>query len=175
MASPADGAGPGLPARVVRAYVGIGANLGEASASVIQAIAALAALPGCSGLQASPLYRTAPVAATGPDYCNAVAAFDTDLTPQALLAAMQRIELAFGRQRPYPNAPRTLDLDLLLHGETVLQTPSLTLPHPRLHQRAFVLRPLLDLAPALVVAGLGALVACLPACADQGVEKLATP
>ena len=174
MAPPADGAGPGRPV-VARAYIGIGANLGDAGASVRLAVAALAALPGCTGLQASPVYRTVPVAASGPDYFNAVAAVDTDLTPQALLAEMQRIESVFGRQRPYPNAPRTLDLDLLLHGQTVLRTPSLTLPHPRLHQRAFVLRPLLDLAPALVVAGLGPLVDCLPACAGQGVEKLAVP
>ncbi len=156
----------------LRAYIGIGANLGDARATVAQAITALAALPACSGLRASPVYRSAPVDAAGPDFFNAVVALDTRLTPQALLAALQAVEQAFGRRRPYPNAPRTLDLDLLLHGDAVLHTPTLTLPHPRLHQRAFVLRPLLDLAPALGAPGVGPLADCLPACAGQRLEKI---
>lgn len=136
----------------VRAWVGIGANLGDAPATVREAIERLRAL---GSVVASPLYRSAPVDATGPDFINAVAALDTCLEPEALLAALQAIEADFGRERPYRHAPRTLDLDLLLHGDTVWATPTLTLPHPRLHLRAFVLRPLLDLAPDLHAPGLG--------------------
>jgi 2-amino-4-hydroxy-6-hydroxymethyldihydropteridine diphosphokinase len=155
-----------------RAYVGIGANLGDGRATVDAALTALAGLPGCQLAAASALYRSAPVDAAGPDFFNAVAALDTTMAPQDLLAALQHTEQHFGRQRPYPNAPRTLDLDLLLHGDTVLRTASLTLPHPRLHQRAFVLRPLLDLAPALQAPGLGALADFLPDCANQRIDKL---
>jgi 2-amino-4-hydroxy-6-hydroxymethyldihydropteridine diphosphokinase len=158
-----------------RAYIGIGANLGDARATVAAALTALAALPDSRCVAASAVYRSAPVDAGGPDYCNAVAALDTRLSPRDMLAALQRIEQSFGRQRPYPNAPRTLDLDLLLHGEAVLDDASLTLPHPRLHLRAFVLRPLLDLAPALSAPGLGALASFLPACADQRIDKLIPP
>lgn len=154
------------------AYVGIGANLGDAQATVRAALAALAALPGCRLQQVSSLYRSAPVDAGGPDFINAVAALETACSPFDLLAALQGIEQSFGRQRPYPNAPRTLDLDLLLQGQTVLQTPRLTLPHPRLHRRAFVLQPLLELKPDLVVPGLGALAAHLAGTADQRVQRL---
>ena len=158
-----------------RAYIGIGANLGDAQATVAAALAALATLPGCTLGQVSPGYRTAPVPAGGPDYINAVAALDTDLPPPALLAALQGIEQAFGRQRPFANAPRTLDLDLLLHGDVVLSTPLLTLPHPRLHQRAFVLRPLLDIAPGLAAPGLGPLSAWLPGTAGQRIARITSP
>ena len=129
-----------------RAYVGIGANLGDARATVAAALRALAALPGCQLTAASALYRSAPVDAAGPDFFNAVAALDTDLAPQSLLAALQHIEQTFGRQRPYPNAPRTLDLDLIdYHGRMEEGPP--TLPHPRMAERAFVLVPLFDVAP----------------------------
>jgi 2-amino-4-hydroxy-6-hydroxymethyldihydropteridine diphosphokinase len=154
------------------AYVGIGANLGDARATVAAAAAALAQLPGCSLQQLSSLYRTAPVEASGPDYVNAVAALDTTLSPEALLAALQAIEQAFGRQRPFHHAPRTLDLDLLLHGDALRATPQLSLPHPRLHQRAFVLQPLLEIAPELAAPGLGRLAAWLPAAAGQRIDKL---
>jgi 2-amino-4-hydroxy-6-hydroxymethyldihydropteridine diphosphokinase len=149
------------------AYVGLGANLGDPVATLCAAFERLVHLPGCSGARLSPIYRSAPVQATGPDYANAVASLETTLTPEALLQALQAVELVFGRQRPYHHAPRTLDLDLLLHGSEVRATPALTLPHPRLHQRAFVLRPLLDLTPGLVVAGLGPLAGYLAATADQ--------
>ena len=155
------------------AWIGLGANLGDARASLQAALAALAALPGCRLLQASSFYRSAPVDAGGPDFINAVAALHTTLAPLALLDAFQAIEQHFGRARPYPNAPRTLDLDLLLLGELQLHSPRLTLPHPRLHQRAFVLQPLLELAPALVAPGLGLLAACLPGTAGQRVQRLA--
>lgn len=152
------------------ALVGLGANLGDARATLGAACVALAALPGARLLACSSIYRSAPIDATGPDFFNAVALLDTPLPPDQLLAALQRIEQAHGRERPYPNAPRTLDLDLLLHGSHQCATATLTLPHPRLHQRAFVLRPLLELCPALQVAGLGALAARLPAVADQRIE-----
>ena len=157
------------------AYVGIGANLGDAQATVAAAIAALGRLPGCALRQKSSLYRTGPVDATGPDFFNAVVALATDQSPEALLAALQAIELAFGRQRPFHHAPRTLDLDLLLHGNARLATPQLILPHPRLHLRGFVLQPLLEITPDLAAPGLGALAGWLPATAGQSVAKLAAP
>jgi 2-amino-4-hydroxy-6-hydroxymethyldihydropteridine diphosphokinase len=156
----------------VVAYVGIGANLGNAQDTVAAAVVALGRLPGCRVRQVSSLYRTAPVDAGGPDYINAVVALVTTLSPEALLTALQAVEQAFGRQRPFRHAPRTLDLDLLLHGDQVCATPRLTLPHPRLHQRAFVLQPLLEIAPDLAAPRLGALAAWLPATADQPVARL---
>jgi len=157
----------------VRAYIGLGANLGDARAALDAAAAALAALPGTSGCARSSLYRSAPVDADGPDFVNAVVALDTALDASALLAALQAIEAAAGRERPYRHAPRVLDLDLLAHGDTRITTPALTLPHPRLQQRAFVLRPLLELAPDLVLPGLGRLADHLAATADQRIERLA--
>jgi 2-amino-4-hydroxy-6-hydroxymethyldihydropteridine diphosphokinase len=157
------------------AYIGIGANLGDAQSTVSAAVAALARLPGCRLQRVSSVYRSAPVDASGPDFCNAVLALTTTLSPEALLAALQAIEQDFGRQRPFRHAPRTLDLDLLLHGDALRSTPQLTLPHPRLHQRAFVLQPLLDIAPDLAVPGLGALASWLPATAGQVLESLGRP
>ncbi|MCA1325301.1 2-amino-4-hydroxy-6-hydroxymethyldihydropteridine diphosphokinase [Herbaspirillum sp. alder98] len=156
----------------VTAYIGIGANLGDARASVEQAIAQLASVAGCRLLDQSSLYRTAPVDAGGDDYVNAVAAVATDLTPQALLHALQEIERQHGRQRSYRNAPRTLDMDLLLHGEQRLDSAELTLPHPRMTQRAFVLVPLLEIAPAIVIPGHGAAQSCLSGVADQAIARL---
>ncbi len=133
-----------------RVYVGLGANLGgDLAATLGQAARALWALPGTQRVALSSAWRSAPVDAAGPDFLNAVAALDTSLPPLALLDALQAIEQSHGRERPYRNAPRTLDLDLLLHGDTVMDTPRLTLPHPRLGERAFVLRPLLEIAPHL--------------------------
>ena len=157
------------------AYIGIGANLGDAQSSVTAAVAALARLPGCRLQRVSSVYRSAPVDANGPDFYNAVLALSTTLSPEALLAALQAIEQDFGRQRPFRHAPRTLDLDLLLHGDALRSTPQLTLPHPRLHQRAFVLQPLLEIAPDLAVQGLGALASWLPATAGQALEPLGRP
>ena len=130
-------------------YVGLGANLGEREATLRQALAALGQYPGTRVLRVSPLYGSAPVDAGGPDYLNAVAEVATTLTPEALLQALQAIEQAAGRERPYRNAPRTLDLDLLLYGEERLDGAELTLPHPRMGERAFVLLPLAELAPGL--------------------------
>jgi 2-amino-4-hydroxy-6-hydroxymethyldihydropteridine diphosphokinase len=161
------------PARLATtAYIGLGANLGDLAATLRAALAALATLPDSRLLAVSGAWRSAPVDAGGPDFLNAVARLETALAPLALLDALQTIEQRHGRERPYRHAPRTLDLDLLLHGETMLQTPRLTLPHPRLHERAFVLRPLLELAPALALPGLGPLAAHLPAVTAQRIERL---
>ena len=154
------------------AYVGIGANLGDAQANVLDALARLARMDGSMLVHTSSMYRTAPVDSSGDDYINVVACLDTSLAAHDLLAALQDIEQAHGRERPYHNAPRTLDLDLLLHGNARRATPQLILPHPRLHLRAFVLQPLLEIAPDLAVPGLGALAAWLPATAGQSVAKL---
>jgi 2-amino-4-hydroxy-6-hydroxymethyldihydropteridine diphosphokinase len=155
-----------------RAYIGLGANLGDARATLQAAVDAIAALPHTRLAARSGDWRSAPVDAQGPDFINAVAAVDTALAPHELLAALLRIEQDHGRRRPYRNAPRTLDLDLLLHGDRVMHTPQLVLPHPRLHERAFVLRPLAQLAPGLVVPGLGGVSALLDAVADQRIEPL---
>ena len=133
------------------AWIGLGANLGERAGTLRMALAALAALPGTRLLRVSSLYRSAPVDAGGPDYLNAVAEMATELPPHDLLAALQAIERAAGRERPYRNAPRTLDLDILLYGDLRLDSATLMLPHPRLHERAFVLLPLAELAPDRVL------------------------
>ena len=158
--------------RRVRAYVGIGANLGDAPAMVHRAFAALAALPQTEVAANSSLYRSAPVDAPGPYFINAVVALKTGLGALELLHALQAIETAHGRERPYHHAPRTLDLDLLLHGTTVLDTAELTLPHPRLHHRAFVLLPLAEVAPGLVVPGVGAVTQLLAGVATQQIEVM---
>lgn len=155
------------------AWVGIGANLGDARANVLDAIERLQRLPGTRLLQASSLYRTAPIDSSGDDYVNAVASLDTGLDAHALLHALFGIEQAHGRERPYRNAPRTLDLDLLLFGDQVIvDAPSLLVPHPRLHERAFVLAPLAELAPDLVVPGRGSVASLLPGVAHQSIERL---
>lgn len=155
------------------AYIGIGANLGDAAANVDDALARLAAMPGTRMLARSASYRTAPVDAIGDDYINAVACIDTPLAAPALLDALHGIELAHGRERPYRNAPRTLDLDILLYGDEHIDLPQLHVPHPRMLDRAFVLVPLLEIAPDLVVPGRGPASAYLPAVADQDITRLA--
>ncbi len=134
----------------VRAFVALGANLGDAAATVQRALQILGDTPGLRLVKASSLYRTAPVDATGPDFINAVAEVVTTLTAPDLLEALQAIEAAEGRERPYRNAPRTLDLDVLLYGDARIDSPRLTVPHPRMHERAFVLVPLAEVAPASV-------------------------
>ena len=133
-----------------RVYVGLGANLGDRGEALLQALRAMAALPQTQLLAVSSLYSSAPVDATGPDYLNAVAALQTQQSPEAFLQALQNLELAAGRERPYRNAPRTLDLDILLWGNAQLDTPALTVPHPRMYERAFVLLPLAQLDASLV-------------------------
>jgi 2-amino-4-hydroxy-6-hydroxymethyldihydropteridine diphosphokinase len=155
-----------------RVFIGLGANLGDAAATVAGALQALAGLPGTRLVARSSLYRSAPVDAQGPAFVNAVAELATTLDPAALLQAMHGIEQAHGRERPYRNAPRTLDLDLLLYGERVIDQPGLQLPHPRLHERAFVLLPLAELAPGLVHPQLGPLTPWRDKCAGQELERL---
>jgi 2-amino-4-hydroxy-6-hydroxymethyldihydropteridine diphosphokinase len=135
-------------------------------------VAALAALPGTQLVRRSSPYRSAPVDAQGPDFINAVVELRTALSPAALLAAMQALEQVHGRQRTYRHAPRTLDLDLLLYGQREVRTDTLTLPHPRLHERAFVLQPLLEIAPAARHPGLGQLASWAAGVASQAVERL---
>jgi 2-amino-4-hydroxy-6-hydroxymethyldihydropteridine diphosphokinase len=155
------------------AWIGIGANLGDARAHVTDALARLTRLPETTLLRASSLYRTAPIDSSGDDYINAVACLDTTLDAHALLAALLGIEQEHGRERPYRNAPRTLDLDLLLYGDQVIDdAPTLIVPHPRMHERAFVLAPLAELAPELHIPGRGRIAKLLPAVADQGIDKL---
>ncbi|MCA1248060.1 2-amino-4-hydroxy-6-hydroxymethyldihydropteridine diphosphokinase [Massilia sp. MS-15] len=154
------------------AYVGIGANLGDAQANVLDALRRLALLDGTAVIETSGLYRTAPVDSSGPDYINAVACIDTSFDPFELLAALQDIEAAHGRERPYRNAPRTLDLDLLLYGDQRIATETLTVPHPRMHERGFVLAPLAELAPHLVIPGVGPVHDYLPLVASQAVDKI---
>jgi 2-amino-4-hydroxy-6-hydroxymethyldihydropteridine diphosphokinase len=134
----------------VTAYVALGANLGDAERSLRTALQALAAAPGVRLVRASGLYRTAPVDSSGPDYLNAVAEVATTGTAPELLDLLQSIEQQAGRERPYRNAPRTLDLDLLLFGEARIVSSRLTVPHPRMFERAFVLMPLAEIAPRLV-------------------------
>ena len=156
----------------VTAYIGIGANLGDARANVADAIARLARLPGATLVAASASYRTAPIDSSGDDYINAVARLTTTLPAEALLQALHAIEAQHGRERPYRNAPRTLDLDLLLYGEEQIASATLTVPHPRITERAFVLVPLLELAPAIAVPGKGAASDYLAGVADQAISRL---
>jgi 2-amino-4-hydroxy-6-hydroxymethyldihydropteridine diphosphokinase len=160
---------------VTLAYVALGANLGKADETVTTAIAALAAMGGCRLVAASSLYRTAPVGLKHqPDFINAVAALETELSAGDLLRALFAVEARFGRERNGHNAPRTLDLDLLLHGDTRMDSLALTLPHARMHERAFVLAPLAEIAPDLVIAGRGAVTSLLAGVGDQRIERLET-
>jgi 2-amino-4-hydroxy-6-hydroxymethyldihydropteridine diphosphokinase len=134
----------------VTAYIALGANLGDRHAALQQALQALRTMAGSGALRSSRFYRSAPVGAGGPDYLNAVAQLTTPLTAPDLLRALQALENAAGRQRPYRNAPRTLDLDLLLYGDARIDSAQLSVPHPRMWERAFVLVPLAELAPQCV-------------------------
>jgi 2-amino-4-hydroxy-6-hydroxymethyldihydropteridine diphosphokinase len=136
----------------VIAYVALGANLGDALQTVRQTLDALSRLPVIQLTGCSRLYRTAPHEAQGPEFVNAVARIETRLTAPDLLDALQALENQAGRVRPYPNAPRTLDLDVLMYGQASMDSPRLTLPHPRWRERAFVLYPLADLQPDWVSA-----------------------
>jgi 2-amino-4-hydroxy-6-hydroxymethyldihydropteridine diphosphokinase len=151
----------------VLAYIGLGANLGVPVVALEAALAALAALPQCTLLRHSAFYGSAPIDSSGPDYVNAVAELSTTLSAPALLQALQQIELDAGRERPYRNAPRTLDLDVLRYGSATIHSHTLTVPHPRMCVRAFVLLPLAELLPDQVSA-------CdLAAVQGQGVWRMA--
>jgi 2-amino-4-hydroxy-6-hydroxymethyldihydropteridine diphosphokinase len=155
-----------MPREPVTAFVALGANLGDARQAVLDALQALAGLPDTQVTGCSRLYRTAPHEASGPDFINAVVRVSTRLTAPDLLQALQALELAAGRERPYVNAPRTLDLDVLLYGDARIDSPRLTVPHPRMWGRAFVLHPLADLAPECIPAD------ALAAVADQAIAPL---
>ena len=137
---------------LVTAYIALGANLGDPGAALHQAMDELDLVDDVKVVTRSSLYRTAPIDSSGPDYVNAVVEVSTALTAPALLAVLQLIEDQAGRARPFPNAPRTLDLDLLLFGAAFIQSQTLEVPHPRMWERAFVLVPLAEIAPATVSA-----------------------
>jgi 2-amino-4-hydroxy-6-hydroxymethyldihydropteridine diphosphokinase len=155
----------------VVAFIGVGANLEDPIASVRGALAELGRLPATRLDRSSSLYRTAPVGYLDqPDFINAVARIETTLDPQGLLAALLRTESRHGRVRSVRNAPRTLDLDLLLYGEKVIDEPGLSIPHPRMHERAFVLVPLAEIAPDAVIPGHGRVADLLARVATDGVS-----
>ena len=158
---------------MVTAYIALGANLGDAVASLMQAVTAINDLPLCTVKKVSSLYKTAPLEAlpghaSGGDYINAVAEIETSLPAPTLLQHLQQIELAAGRERPYVNAPRKLDLDLLLYADGHIDSAHLTVPHPRMWQRAFVLVPLAEIAPHLVKAGQ------IDVVKNQGITKVSS-
>jgi len=159
-----------------RAFIGLGANEGDVIATLNAAVEALRSLQQCAFVDVSPFYRSAPIDAEGPDYTNAVVALDTSMEPYALLLALLDIELRLGRKRRGADAgiksSRRVDLDLLLHGPLLMRSTPLTLPHPRMHERAFVLRPLLDLAPDIELPGYGPATRLLDALLHQRVERI---
>lgn len=152
----------------VRAYVGVGGNLGEPAQAIHWALAQLLHQPAILAARCSPLYRSAPVDAGGPDYINAVFEILTTFGSMDLLFVLQKIEQLAGRTRHYHHAPRTLDLDLLWFGEAHIQSARLNVPHPRMMQRAFVLQPLADLVPERVPK------AALAGVSHQACERLTT-
>ena len=157
----------------IRAHVAFGANLGDPPAAFALALQRLNALPATRVVAHSSLYRTAAIGVgEQPDYLNAVIALDTALGARALLDALLAIEQEGGRTRAYHQAPRTMDLDLLLYGMAVIDEPGLQVPHPRMHQRAFVLQPLAEIAPGTQIPGQGAVLTLLPRVADQSIARL---
>lgn len=158
---------------MAHAFVGLGANLGDPARQLEQALDAIGRLPGTRLVRSSSLYRTAPVGyAAQPDFLNAVAEIETALAPRALLEALRAIETQAGRVRAFANGPRVLDLDLLLYDDSVLREPGLELPHPRMHERAFVLAPLVEIAPQAEIPGHGRAATLLARVAGQRVERL---
>jgi 2-amino-4-hydroxy-6-hydroxymethyldihydropteridine diphosphokinase len=154
------------------AWLGIGANLGDARQTLKDAVVCLAQQHTLTVLAKSSLYRTAPIDAGGEDYLNLVVKLETRLDVRELLALCQRIEHHFGRERPFRNAPRTLDIDILLYGDAVIDEPDLIVPHPRMTGRAFVLVPACEIDPDLAIPGHGPAGAFLPDVADQRIEKV---
>jgi 2-amino-4-hydroxy-6-hydroxymethyldihydropteridine diphosphokinase len=154
------------------AMIGLGANLGDPEQAVRSAIAECSRLPSTRLKLCSSLYRSAPVDADGDSFINCVLAVQTTLSPIDLLQALQQLEQNFGRVRSYRNAPRTLDCDLLLYNQYTINLPELTVPHPRMLQRAFVLVPLLEIAPDIVIPGHGMAADWLAQVADQSISKI---
>ncbi len=155
------------------AYVGLGANIGNPRRQLRTALDELNGLPKTRITASSSLYRSAPLDYVDqPEFLNAVAQIDTGLAPEALLDRLQEIEQRHGRERPFAGAPRTLDLDLLLYGDETIHSARLTVPHPRMHQRAFVLKPLTEIAPQTAIPGHGKASELLAGRADQFVQKI---
>jgi 2-amino-4-hydroxy-6-hydroxymethyldihydropteridine diphosphokinase len=160
---------------VVSVYVGLGSNLENPARQIMRALAALGEIPDTRLLEQSSLYISKPLGPRNqPDFVNAVAALATSLTPEALLASLQAIETRQGRNRDSGRrwGPRTLDLDLLVYGDRMIETPALTVPHPGIGQRSFVLLPLQEIAPDYVIPGLGALKTLVEECDRTGIHKL---
>lgn len=158
---------------MIEAFIGIGSNLEHPMDQVRRALSALHQPPDLACVARSSLYETDPVGYLDqPKFINAVARVMTTLSAHELLDRLRGIEARHGRQRDIPDGPRTLDLDLLTFGDQVIRDPRLQVPHPRLHQRAFVLLPLLEIAPGLVIPGAGYAKDCLAAISPQGVVRL---
>ena len=154
-------------------FIGLGSNLANPAAQVLQAIQAIDRLPDTQVSVRSSLYRSAPVGYLDqPDFINAVIRIETSLAPLALLHALLALEQENGRTREFQNAPRTLDLDVLLYDNIRHHEHGLTLPHPQMHKRAFVLQPLLEIAPECVIPGVGAALEAMQSCNDQQMERL---
>jgi 2-amino-4-hydroxy-6-hydroxymethyldihydropteridine diphosphokinase len=155
------------------AFIGLGSNLEDPLSQLQRAFADLEGLPGTRLLARSSLYRSAPIGLLDqPDFMNAVAKIATGLTPQALLDALLHIEHSHGRERTFRNAPRTLDLDVLLYDDIQLHEHGLTIPHPQMHRRAFVLQPLLEVAPDVAIPGIGKVAEAMEQCVDQRLERI---
>ena len=159
---------------MARAFIALGSNLQQPRLQVQRALTELAELPEIILVKHSSLYKSAPVGYDNqPDFINAAAEVDTSLTPLKLLRALLKLENSHGRERPFPDAPRVLDCDLLLYDDISMNTAELTLPHPRMHERGFVLLPLAEIAPDLLIANHGKVADLAKACINQGVEKIA--
>jgi 2-amino-4-hydroxy-6-hydroxymethyldihydropteridine diphosphokinase len=159
--------------KLAAAYVALGSNLGDPVATVSAGIEELAMLPSTLLAGASSLYRTAPVGFEAqPEFVNAVAHVQTALAPRDLLDALLAIERSYGRVREQPNGPRTLDLDILLYGDLSIDEPGLTIPHPRMHERAFVMVPLAEIAPDVIIGGHGTAVEIACAIGTAGITRI---
>jgi len=158
---------------VTIAYIGLGSNLAEPQSQVESALRELSSLPASRLVARSSLYRSAPVGyGAQPDFINAVAALDTALGAPELLRELQALEGRHARERSFPDAPRTLDLDLLLFGDETICEPALVVPHPRMHERAFVLEPLVEIAPQARIPGRGRAIDCAARCREQKIERI---
>ena len=157
---------------VSRAFIALGSNLDDPASQVRRAFEEMARLPSSHVVRRSSLYCSAPVGRLDqPDFINAVVELETALAPRRLLAALLEIERNHGRIREYPNSPRTLDLDILMYDDVKCDEPDLILPHPRMHQRAFVLRPLLEIVPNCHISGHGSAAELLLLCSEQQIER----
>ena len=154
------------------AFIGLGGNIGDVKQLIKDAIVCLAQRPELKVITRSCMYKSAPVEADGNDFVNAVISLETEISPQELLFICQQIELQFGRERSYKNAPRTLDLDILTYDKVSITDGNLTIPHPRMTERAFVLLPLLEISPDFDLPGLGKISEYVKNVSHQRIEKI---